>query len=138
MWVKAIRSKSKKDLLCSAESTVPNAPLPKDSKKSKKNIFSKVFRVTRVLNAFKTKKHTEIPSSSSSDATAAAAAAAAADNHIHSKNKCKAEAALTKTAAKKALHLQLTPSKKLSPNFNLNQFSKVTINPKQSLIVLWG
>ena len=132
MWVKAIRSKSKKDLLCSAESTVPNAPLPKDSKKSKKNIFSKVFRVTRVLNAFKTKKHTEIPSSSS-DATAAAA-----DNHIHSKNKCKAEAALTKTAAKKALHLQLTPSKKLSPNFNLNQFSKVTINPKQSLIVLLG
>ena len=131
MWVKAIRSKSKKDLLCSAESTVPNAPLPKDSKKSKKNIFSKVFRVTRVLNAFKTKRHTEIPSSSS-DATAAA------DNHIHSKNKCKAEAALTKTAAKKALHLQLTPSKKLSPNFNLNQFSKVTINPKQSLIVLWG
>ena len=122
MWVKAIRSKSKKDLLCSAESTVPNAPLPKDSKKSKKNIFSKVFRVTRVLNAFKTKKPTEIPSSSS-DATAAA-------DHIHSKNKCKAEAALTKTAAKKALHLQLTPSKKLSPNFNLNQFSKVTINPK--------
>ena len=134
MWVKAIRSKSKKDLLCSAEITVPNVPLPKESKKSKKNIFSKVFRVTRVLNAFKTKKHTEIPSSSS-DATAAAAAA---DNHIHSKNKCKAEAALTKTAAKKSLHLQLTPSKKLSPNFNLNQFSKVTINPKQSLIVLWG
>ena len=121
MWVKAIRSKSKKDLLCSAESTVPNAPLPKDSKKSKKNIFSKVFRVTRVLNAFKTKKPTEIPSSSS-DATAAA------DNHIHSKNKCKAEA-FTKTAAK-ALQLQLTPIKKLSPNLNLNQFSKVTIQNK--------
>ena len=123
MWVKAIRSKSKKDLLC-AETTAANTP-SQQSKKSKKNIFSKVFRVTRVLNAFKTKKRMEMPLSSD-------------PNHIHSKNKCKAEAALTKTAAKKPLHLQLTPSKKLSPNFNLNQFSKVTINPKQSLIVLWG
>ena len=114
MWVKAIRSKSKKDLLC-AETTAANTP-SQQSKKSKKNIFSKVFRVTRVLNAFKTKKRTEMPSSS--DIT----------NHIHSKNKCKAEA-FTKTAAK-ALQLQLTPTKKLSPNLNLNQFSKVTIQNK--------
>ena len=116
MWVKAIRSKSKKDLLC-AETTAANTP-SQQSKKSKKNIFSKVFRVTRVLNAFKTKKRTEMPSSSS-DIT----------NHIHSKNKCKAELAFTKTAAK-ALQLQLTPIKKLSPNLNLNQFSKVTIQNK--------
>ena len=116
MWVKAIRSKSKKDLLCSTETTAANAQ-SSHSKKSKKNIFSKVFRVTRVLNAFKTKKRSEMPLS---DATV--------DNHIHTKNKCKAEA-LTKTAVK-ALHLELTPSKKLSPNLNLNQFSKVAIQNK--------
>ena len=51
MWVKAIRSKSKKDL--------HNSSNNESTKKPKKNLFAKVFRVTRVLNAFKAKKHVE-------------------------------------------------------------------------------
>ena len=47
MWVKAIRSRSKKDL------HAVDQPM---TKKPKKNLFAKVFRVTKVLNAFKAKK----------------------------------------------------------------------------------
>ena len=105
MWVKAIRSRSKKDL------HAVDQPM---SKKPKKNLFAKVFRVTKVLNAFKAKKRIQ-----ESEHQQLLSVPSSKDSEIF----CN-------------MYHQPSQLDYLSPNLKCNKFSKVNHWKKMNLIGL--